>query len=164
MEYAMATGTHWTERSIEDFVHRVSADFVVQLEKRIEDDEIKQKELAERLGVTRGAVSQTLNNPGNLELKTMVQYARALGMKLAIVAYDDDDPDNEKGPIISEIFSNCWENAGKPQDFFELADTKLSSCRWIVHSYPNLAHTDNGRRKHWCHSRRDCSRCRCSCG
>jgi transcriptional regulator with XRE-family HTH domain len=141
MEYDMATRTHWTERSVDDFVHRISSDFVVQLEERIEDDKLTQKDVAERLGVTGGAVSQTLNSPGNLELKTMVQYARAVGMKLAVVAYDDNDPRNEKGPIISEIFAKCWERLGKPQDFFELDEMQC----WIVHGYHHLAHTADER-------------------
>src|SRR5213083_2434121 len=122
----MATGTHWTERSVEDFVHRISSDFIVQLEKRIDDDELTQKQIAARLGITGGAVSQTLNDPGNLELRTMVQYARALGLKVAVVAYDDGDPQNEKGPVISEIFARSWERLGRPQDFFEFQDMRQS--------------------------------------
>jgi len=137
----MASGTHWTERSIEDFVHRLSSDFVVQLGKRIEDDEVTKKQIADRLGVTGGAVSQVLNNPGNLELRTMVQYARALGLKVALVAYDDGDPDNNKGPIISEIFAKCWERLGKPQDFFDFNEMRQSTACWVLTKYHQLAHT-----------------------
>ena len=121
---------HWTERSTDDFVHRLSSDFIVQLEKRIEAEQVAQKELASRLGLSDSAVSQTLNTPGNLELRTMVQYARVLGMKVAVIAYDDADPDNTKGPIISEVFTECWQRLGKPQDFFDLQDTKA----WILHT------------------------------
>ena len=135
----MPSGTHWTERSVEDYVHRLSSDFVVQLEKRIEDDEVTKKQIADRLGVSGGAVSQVLNTPGNLELRTMVQYARAVGMKVALVAYDDNDPDNTKGPIISEIFVKCWERLGKPEDFFDFNEMKQSSRCWIMTKYCQFA-------------------------
>jgi|SRR5436190_4074206 len=131
---------HWTDRSTEDYVHRLSSDFIVQLENKIESEEITAKEIAERLGVSSSAVSQVLNNPGNLELKSMVRYARALGLKLAVVAYDDNDPRNEKGPIISEIFTKCWERLGKPEDFFELQDMKQSEKCWTLYKF---AQTDN---------------------
>jgi len=137
------TATHWTERSTEDFVHRLSSDFIVQLDKRIKDDEVTKKQVADRLGVTGGAVSQVLNNPGNLELRTMVQYARALGMKVAVIAYDDGDPDNKKGPISSEIFAKCWERLDKPQTFFQLNETRC----WIVHEYECSKPTDTFMRK-----------------
>ena len=42
-------------------------------------------------------------------------------MKVAIVAYEDGDPENKSGPILSEIFSACWRNAGSPRDLFDLA-------------------------------------------
>jgi transcriptional regulator with XRE-family HTH domain len=139
----MATDKHWTERSLDDFVHRLSSDFIVQLEKRIDDDDVTKKQIADRLGITGGAVSQVLNNPGNLELRTMVQYARAVGMKVAVVAYDDNDPDNTKGPVISEIFEKCWEKLGSPQDFFDLNEIKC----WIVHEYQCGDLADTAHRK-----------------
>jgi transcriptional regulator with XRE-family HTH domain len=83
---------------------------------------ITQGALARKLGVSEGAVSQMLNNPQNLTLKTIVAYARALGIKVSLVAYDDNDPLNERGPVNSEIFSICWENAGKPPDFWSLQE------------------------------------------
>jgi hypothetical protein len=43
-------------------------------------------------------------------------------MKVAVVAYDDGDPSNEKGPINSEIFSVCWSQCGRPRDFFDLQE------------------------------------------
>jgi hypothetical protein len=111
---------HWTERSLQDFVHRISFDFVAQVEKALESKENSQAKLAKSLGVTDGRVSQVLNNPGNLGLKNVVKYARAIGRKVAIVLYDDGDPSNRNGPVNSEIFSTCWERAGRPNDFFAL--------------------------------------------
>jgi transcriptional regulator with XRE-family HTH domain len=112
---------HWTSESTEAFAYRISSDFVLQLEKRMEGH-ISQNDLARRLNVSKGRVSQVLNNPGNLTLKNVVQYARALEMKVAIVAYDDGDAENKNGPISSEIFYQCWKSNGKPTDFFSLQD------------------------------------------
>jgi hypothetical protein len=141
----MRNNTHWTERSVDDFVHRLSSDFIVQLEKRIDDDDMTKKQLADRLGLTGGAVSQVLNSPGNLELKTMVQYARAVGMKVAVIAYDDSDPGNDKGPIISEIFAKCWERLGKPEDFFELNEMRQLSGCWLLTKYTHVAENTDRR-------------------
>ncbi len=112
---------HWTETSTADFVYRISSDFVDQLEKRLETYPLSQKELANKVGVTVGRVSQVFNNPGNLTLRNFVQYSRALGMKVAIVAYDDGDPQNQSGPVNSDIFNKCWIRSGRPHDFFQLA-------------------------------------------
>ena len=51
----------------------------------------------------------------------MTEYARALNLKLTVVAYDDGDPDNDKGPINSEVFYECWKRQGKPRDFYDLS-------------------------------------------
>jgi transcriptional regulator with XRE-family HTH domain len=111
---------HWTSRSTEDFVYRISSDFVLQLEKKMEEEKMSQKALAGRLRVSDGRVSQILRNPGNLTLKKIVEYSHVLGMKVSIVAYDDGDPHNDYGPVNSEIFHLCWKRAGAPRDFFAL--------------------------------------------
>jgi hypothetical protein len=111
---------HWTQRSTEDFVYRISSDFVVQLEKRLEQLGINHKNFAKVLKLSEGRVSQVLNNPGNFTLNSTVEYARAAKMKVAIVAYDDADPDNDTGPINSGIFYACWKRAGSPRNFFAL--------------------------------------------
>lgn len=117
---------HWTAHSTGDFVHRITSDFVGQLEMKIEKERIEKQEVAARLGVSPGRVSQVLNNPGNLTMAKIVQYADALGMKVALIAYDDGDPDNNLGPISSEVFANCWARMGKPRDLFSLAHTNIS--------------------------------------
>ncbi len=114
---------HWTSRSNEDFQYRIAMDFVVQLEKKMDADGTNQKKLAACLKVSAGRVSQVLNNPGRLNLESIVQYARALGIKVAVVAYDDNDPFNIQGPTNSEIFSMCWHRAGCPKTFFDLEDS-----------------------------------------
>ena len=110
--------THWTEQSIEDFAFRIAADFIAQLEDMMEVTPMSKKELAHKLGVTKGRISQIFNNPGNLSLETIVEYSKALNMKVAVVAYNDNDPGNDNGPINSDIFRICWEKAGKPRDFW----------------------------------------------
>jgi transcriptional regulator with XRE-family HTH domain len=108
---------HWTQANTSDFAYSISLDFFTQLDDRIEESGISRKELSEKLNVTPSAVSQTLNNPPeNPHLETLVQYARQLGLKVAIVSYDDDDPDNDKGPIYSGIFEKSWKAMGCPRD------------------------------------------------
>src|SRR5438128_119161 len=115
------TRGHWTQQDTADFVYRISFDFITQIAKRLEREKIQHNEFADRLGLTRGRVSQLMNNPGNLTLRNVVHCARTLGMKVAIVAYEDGDIENRSGPINSEIFSRCWQRAGAPRDFFDLA-------------------------------------------
>jgi predicted XRE-type DNA-binding protein len=120
-EVSQKVMAHWTEQSYADFVYRISSDFMLQIEKKLEKDKIKYNEFAARWGVSPARVSQVINDPGNLELVTTVQCARALGMKVALVAYEDGDTENRNGPINPEIFSACWQKAGSPRDFFDLA-------------------------------------------
>jgi predicted XRE-type DNA-binding protein len=135
---------HWTQRSVGDFVYRVASDFVVQLEKKLEKDKISHKELADVLHVSPGRVSQVLNNPGNLTLKNTVVYARALRMKVAVVAYEDGDPENNKGPIASEIFSSCWKRLGGPRNFFVLSEMAVRIHQ--LQAYPQTSeNTDHMR-------------------
>lgn len=110
--------THWTNRSLEDYVFAIASDFIVQLENKMEDVGISQDELAKQLGRSKGRISQMFNDPKNPTLGKIVEYSKVLGMKVAIVAYEDNDPENKKGPINSEIFKICWEKSGKPRDFW----------------------------------------------
>jgi len=111
---------HWTERRIKDYLFSIVADFITQLETKMESLTISQGEFAKKLRVSKGRISQLLNHPTNFKLETIIKYARALGMKVSIVAYDDNDPQNTKGPINSEIFRICWEQWGKPRDFWTM--------------------------------------------
>ncbi len=113
---------HWTERSIEDYHFRIAADFISQLEEKMADGGISQLELATLTGLSRGRVSQVINNPGNITVKIIVKFARALGLKVSLLAYDDGDPGNTRGPINSDIFRICWENSGKPLDFWSVQE------------------------------------------
>jgi transcriptional regulator with XRE-family HTH domain len=95
-------------------------DFIAQVENYLEKTPLNQVELARRLGVSEGAISKFLNNPQNLTLRTIAKYARAIGIKAAIVGYDDSDMKDVAGLISSEIFTRCWERAGKPRNSWDL--------------------------------------------
>lgn len=129
---------HWTAASADDFVRRITFDFIAQLEKKMESDGISQAELADALGVTESAVSRVLNDPPNLTLKTIVKYALAVGAKAALVAYDDGDYQNELGPVNAEIFSVCWERAGRPHNMwdansnFQVVSTTTITVTWTA--------------------------------
>jgi len=143
-----AVTKHWTSRSVKDFVYRISSDFILQVEKKMEEEGINQKALAEKLGVSNGRVSQILRNPGNLTLKKIVDYSRVLGMKVSIVAYEDGDPQNVNGPVNAEIFHLCWKRAGSPRDFFALnnftSDVKPLGPIYRIYfsGYQNRSNTD----------------------
>ena len=118
--------SHWTQASAADFAHNISMDFFAQLEKRIEQFGISRKELAGKMNVTPSAVSQILNSPPeNPKGETLVHYARNLGLKVAVVAYDDNDPGNDRGPIYSGVFEESWKSLNRPRDLFDVQE----ACR-----------------------------------
>lgn len=119
--------THWTEQSVKDYLFKIVADLFAQLEDKMESERITKDKFAEKLGITKGRVSQILNHPGNITLGNVVKLSKALGMKVSLVAYEDDDLSNTRGPINSEIFRICWQKLGKPQDFWDLRETVEST-------------------------------------
>ena len=119
---------HWTARNIENFLSRITFDFVAQIEKKMDAiPNFKQADLAKKLEVSEADVSQVLNNRPNLRLKTIVRYAQALGLNVALVAYEND----ENKVVNSELFSLCWEREGKPQDLFELQDQEYAAVEML---------------------------------
>lgn len=111
---------HWTEQSYDDFRFNVAFNFVEQVLEAMKERGVSQKDLAEAAELSEGRVSQIINNPGNLTLRTIVKWSRALGHKVGVVLYDDGDAGNERGPIDSDVFRYCWEAAGRPVDHGEL--------------------------------------------
>lgn len=107
---------HWTAESTVAFAYRIASDFVEQLERKREDLKWSRSRLAKELNVTPGRISQVINDPGNLSIELMIKLARALQMKVSILAYEDGDNENLRGPINADVFRSCWENAGKPND------------------------------------------------
>ena len=89
-----------------EFFLQVSFDYLSQLEAVIEAKRIGRSAVAKILGVSKGRVSQIFNRPSNLKLEKIVEYARRLNRKVAIVLYDDGDGRNKKGPILPQIYAN----------------------------------------------------------
>ena len=113
--------THWTNRSPEDFLYSIASDFIEQIEGKMEALGMRQNQLADAARVSKGYVSRVFKNPGNLSLETIVKFARSVGMKASILAYEDmNDPDNTRGPINADIFRTCWQLAGTPSDMWSL--------------------------------------------
>jgi hypothetical protein len=100
--------THWTERSTEDYLYSIVADFALQIEELCEEDNLEEGFMEE---------------PETITLEKIIKLARSKKMKVALVAYDDNDPDNERGPVNADIFRICWEKCGKPTTFFDLEET-----------------------------------------
>jgi transcriptional regulator with XRE-family HTH domain len=125
--------SHWTQGGVSDFVYNISLDFFTQLEDRIHESELQKKEIAERLSISASAVSQMLNNPPEKpELETLVKYARAVGAKVSVVLYNDDDPTNERGPVYSGIFEKSWQALDKPRDLEAIKEaTSLVGCSML---------------------------------
>lgn len=113
---------HWTEGNAKDFLYRIASDFVEQIQDRMREKKWTQTKLATVVGLDKSRISQLLNNPGNLGLETIIKLARALELKVTLVAYNDDDALNSRGPINAEIFRMCWQKAGKPVDLWEYRD------------------------------------------
>jgi transcriptional regulator with XRE-family HTH domain len=55
----------------------------------LEKDKVSRKELAERLGKSKGFVSQLLNGGRNLTLRTVADILHVLGYKVSLTAYKE---------------------------------------------------------------------------
>jgi transcriptional regulator with XRE-family HTH domain len=136
---------HWTSKSTDAFVDRLSFDFITQIQQKLEKTRTSRKEFAERLRVSAGRISQVFNAPGNITLETAVDYARGIGMKVALVAYDDSDPDDIKGPINSEVFYKCWQLSGCPQDLSDFGTANTTQMVLDFASYQKTSVNDQWR-------------------
>jgi hypothetical protein len=138
---------HWTNERTDGFAIAVTIDYLSQLEDRLDSMPITRREYADRLGKDPSWVSQVFNSPEkqNPTILSLVEFARALGMKVSIVAYDDHDPDNNNGPIVSEIFSHCWEKLDCPRDLSFTAvhaDVKPDNVLVLHGSFPEMKEID----------------------
>lgn len=73
---------------------RLAVNVVADMNRAVERAGIRQKELAERLGVTESRVSQILNGDGNLRVATVARVFAALGFeaRLDVVPLSADSP------------------------------------------------------------------------
>lgn len=63
----------------------LAAVFAAQIKQQLGTQGLSQLELAQRLGISEGRVSQLLNGRGNLTLRTMARIAQVLGLELQVV-------------------------------------------------------------------------------
>ena len=113
---------HWTKDSPKSLQTSLALDFVDQLTLPFEETGWNQSQLAEKLGLSKGRVSQMFNNPGNLTLKKMAEWTQPLDLNVSIVVYPEDEALAARGPISGEVFRICWERLGKPADMWDLED------------------------------------------
>lgn len=120
----MNNATHWTERSTEDFLYSIASDFVEQLQIKMKAlDNMTRAKLAKAAGISKGRISQIFNDPGNTSLDTAIRLARALGLGVSLLTYENiTDPNNERGPVNADVFRICWERAGRPFDMWDLQE------------------------------------------
>lgn len=115
----MSKERHWTSRSLEDLRYSVGADFLMQVQKAMDERSLSQKQIAEHMGVGESAVSHLLRemNNNNLTLDTLLRLSAAVGMKPAIVLYETD---GYGAPIHAGVFTHCWRQLSSPRDFWPL--------------------------------------------
>lgn len=134
---------HWTDASLKDFSYWILSDFTSQIETRLDETGISNSVFANMIHVSPSRVSQVLNDPGNLTIGNVVKYARGLGMKVALVVYSDADPDNTKGPIHADVFTQCWKRMGCPQEVFDLQSITQSRGCWVLTKTVSAANDRN---------------------
>lgn len=117
---------HWTAESTNDFRFSVGADFIDQIEHQMMEKGWLQKDLAAMLGKSESWVSQFFNNPGNMSLSTMIEFGSVLGLKVGVLAYNDEDEINRRGPINSVVFQRCWKLLGKPRDQWDIDERQTT--------------------------------------
>jgi len=62
----------------------------------LEKEKISRKELAERLGKSKGFISQLLNGGRNLTLRTVADILHVLGYKVTLTPYKEGEPRQER--------------------------------------------------------------------
>jgi transcriptional regulator with XRE-family HTH domain len=123
---------HWTERSTQDFLYSIASDFIEDLKEKMIALGMNQQKLANAAKVNKSYVSRTFKDPGNLTLETIVKFARSVGMKVSLVAYEDGDTTNERGPVDSSVFRLCWEKAKQPADRQALQVEQVKRTTYVL--------------------------------
>lgn len=111
----------------EAFKDFLALDFLEAIEDRLMGKGLTHKDLAGLLSISESAVSQMFQKP-NFTLKKLIEISQALGLKVGLITYDDNDPDNKLGPIFGELFTEIWDLHNKPRDFQDLENV-IARCQ-----------------------------------
>jgi transcriptional regulator with XRE-family HTH domain len=91
----------------------------------VEQEKISRKKLAERLGKSKGFVSQLLNGGRNLTLRTVADILHVLGYKVALKPYKEE-PKRQERKIIE--FQTSYTPRKKPvENWKELGFTRADN-------------------------------------
>jgi transcriptional regulator with XRE-family HTH domain len=76
-------------------------------------EDIDQKTLSERLGVSEGRISQVLHGDGNIHVATVAKYLRALGYRLRVVplSIEDEAPNlmrNTRRRLMAHLYKTSF--------------------------------------------------------
>ncbi len=96
----------WLEKLDEQFandpeyiVHGMLLDLTEDICRAMDEQGITRSELANRLGVSRQYVTNFLNTPTNTTLKSIVQFAQAVGLEVSLGHRPALRSEQETGPI-----------------------------------------------------------------
>ena len=82
----------------------------------LENEKISRKELADRLGKSKGFVSQLLNGGRNLTLRTVADILHVLGYKVSLTPYKEEAKRQESNVI---EFRTAYTQRKKPVENWE---------------------------------------------
>lgn len=92
------------------------------LEGLIEENEDNRKELADKLGRSKGFVTQVLAGDRNMTLRTLSDFAFALEHRVKVAAAplveygDGGEADGDEGRVMARVFSGTGEQIGHARD------------------------------------------------
>ena len=113
-------GTHWTSEP-EALAYAIAAELTGVVERRADKLKISLYDIANALGKTATHVQNLIHRPNDPSLRELVQLAKSVGFKVALVVYDEDNSEDETvAPVNGKIMEQCWRALGSPRDFFEL--------------------------------------------
>lgn len=119
---------------------RLRQDVLEALYEALETADLSRAELAKRLGVRKGAVSQVLNGDGNLRMKTLAEYLSAMGfqarMHVEVFDFGEKSGHQEKQ---SGLKAHISKRSG--QDSENTQHNQLAGFDWQESSSPSKSKT-----------------------
>lgn len=89
------------EKDPEYIANGLMIEMAAQVSKKLQDEGLKQKDLAEKLGKSEGWISRFMNAPTNFSVKKLVEIGVALGMNLEVKFKDPITISNVKPKTIT---------------------------------------------------------------